>query len=116
MNYLLSQIPLGVMLKNENKNDEMVEILDALHKYVPSCTSQLHFEHPDTGADHSLDVEHFKHVLVGGDQLTIARVRSAQLIRANSNSSHSRLEGLVPSIQDWHAKLCFMQVYTTNIS
>ena len=29
------QVPLGVFLKNENKLDEMADILDDLHKYVP---------------------------------------------------------------------------------
>ena len=30
------QIPLGVILKNENKNDDMVEIMTEMHKYVPT--------------------------------------------------------------------------------
>ena len=29
------QIPLGIFLKNENKLDEMADIIDELHKYVP---------------------------------------------------------------------------------
>ena len=29
-------MPLGVILKNENKRDEMVDIMTHLHQYVPS--------------------------------------------------------------------------------
>ena len=31
----LVQVPLGVILKNENIREEMLEILTILHKYVP---------------------------------------------------------------------------------
>jgi len=30
------QVPLGLILKNENSRDEMLEILMTLHKYVPN--------------------------------------------------------------------------------
>lgn len=30
------QVPLGVILKNENVREEMLEILTTLHKYVPN--------------------------------------------------------------------------------
>lgn len=88
----------------------MVEILEELHKYVPSCTSKLHYTHPDSADREVVNVKQFNHVLVGGDQLTVARIRSAHAIRKNSNSTEHRLEGIVPFVQDWHAKLCFMQV------
>jgi len=35
--------PLGVILKNENKTDKMVDILDILHKYVPSERSTQNY-------------------------------------------------------------------------
>lgn len=31
----LVQVPLGVILKNENIREEMLDILEILHKYVP---------------------------------------------------------------------------------
>lgn len=92
----------------------MVDILETLHKYVPTTSSEVGFQHPDTGEESTLKVDHFKHLLVGGDQLTVARIRSAQLVRQNSNTSSDRLEGMVPFIQDWHAKLCFLQVNFTH--
>ena len=42
----------------------------------------------------------------GGDQLTAARVRSSQKVRCNSHRGCDRLEGLVPVVEDWHAKGC----------
>ena len=59
----------------------------------------------------TLQVDHFHGVLLGGDQLTCARIRSSQKIRENSpTGSAARLEGLIPVIEDWHAGVCFMQV------
>ena len=34
------QVPLGVLLLNKNKVDEMCKILDVLHKYVPTTTTE----------------------------------------------------------------------------
>lgn len=43
---LIIKIPLGVLLKNENKLDDMMDILDGLHKYVPSIRTIQQFEDP----------------------------------------------------------------------
>ena len=43
------------------------------------------------------------HVLLGGDQLTVAEMCGAQRIRRNSYSGRDRVEGLVPVAEDWHA-------------
>lgn len=50
----------------------------------------------------------------GGDQLTAARVRGSQRVRSNSQRGIHRLEGLVPVIEDWHAKGCLLSVSTCN--
>ena len=42
-------------------------------------------------------------VLLGGDQLTVKRARSAIAQRSNSEDARGRLEGLMPFAQDWHA-------------
>ena len=52
--------------------------------------------------------------LFGGDQLTVARGIGAQRIRANSEEGASRLEGLIPVVEDWHAKVCFLGVRDTH--
>ena len=65
-------------------------------------------------------------ILLGGDQLTVARIHGAQRIRANSESASGHLQGFVPVVEDWHAKQCLMGVsvnvrsvtdkYDTNFS
>lgn len=49
------------------------------------------------------------HVL-GGDQLTATRARGCQRIRSNSTRGKDRLEGLVPVVEDWHAKVSILGV------
>ena len=88
--------------------EDVVSILTDLHKYVPV----LREEHVITedGENFTLTADYFHYLLFGGDQLTCARIRSAQRIRENSSSGQGRLEGLLPCIEDWHAKVVFLQV------
>ncbi|KAL5510365.1 hypothetical protein EMCRGX_G005898 [Ephydatia muelleri] len=106
-------VPLGVLLKNENVLDDMVDILDALHKYVPKKTSIQSVDIcEESGATRTMDLQihHFHHILLGGDQLTVARVRGSQGIVSNSYNGSERIEGFIPVIEDWHTKMCYMQV------
>ena len=47
---------------------------------------------------------------VGGDQMTAARIRSSKRICCNSTRGVHRLEGFIPNIEDWHAKVCVLGV------
>lgn len=92
----------------------MVDILEELHKYVPTKQTTKEFDvvHSDEDVEHiSIEVDHFHHILLGGDQLTVARVRGAQRIRNNSESGTACLEGFIPVAEDWHTKLCYLKVY-----
>ena len=106
------QVPLGVILKNENVLNEMVQILDRLHNYVPMTQTEQEFDvvHDDDVEHLSITVDHFHHILLGGDQLTVARVRGCQRIRNNSESGRACLEGLLPVAEDWHSKMCYLKV------
>lgn len=42
--------------------------------------------------------------------MTAACARGSQQIRSNSTRGKERLEGLVPVVEDWHAKLCLLEV------
>ena len=42
------QVPLGVMLKNENKYEEMICVLQKLMQYVPSVTTVDGIVNPDS--------------------------------------------------------------------
>ena len=52
-------------------------------------------------------------VLLFGDQLTVERVHGAMSLR---RSHKNPLEGFVPAISDWHARVCLLEVcmYFTN--
>ena len=51
------QVPLGVLLLNENKIDEMCKILHELHRYVPSKNIHTDIALPDGG---TLDHDDYK--------------------------------------------------------
>lgn len=94
---IIMQVPLGVLL-NENKGDEMVEILSHLHQYVPSY-EYAKKAYPTTTGELQ---HHLMKILFGGDQLTVTQARRA---RVNSLSAVTRLEGIIPCAEDWHVKL-----------
>ena len=100
------QVPLGIILKSEISHADMIAILEDLHKYVPMVTSVTKTSVTVEGEveDCSITEDHFHRILLGGDQLTAARVRGAQRIRSNSERSLDRLEGFEPTSEDWHAK------------
>ena len=52
-------------------------------------------------------LHNFSYIPLGGDQLTIARIRGSQSILSNSDNGEERF---VPVIEDWHTKMCFMEV------
>ncbi len=89
-------------MKNENKLDEMVDILATLHKYVPLD------EIPSTTISH---IKLLHKLLLGGDLLTAVRVKGAQRIRQNSDHPVGRLQGFIPVAEDWHANVCLMEVH-----
>ena len=90
--------------------DEMVDILAYLHQYVPMKTSNQVISVPGTEESEVIESEDLHRLLIGGDQLTVERIKGAQSLRKNSTHAAGRLEGFVPVSEDWHAKVCFLQV------
>ena len=87
----------------------MCHIMDKLHNLVPGKTTQSNFILPD--GDNELFLgETFHQLLLGGDQLTAARCRGSAAARCDSDTKKSRLYGLVPVSEDWHAKFCLCKV------
>ena len=64
-------VPLGVILKNENKLEGMVSIIETLEEYVPNIQkSQTVPSHDDDSSQPDvIETDHFHHILFGGDQL-----------------------------------------------
>ena len=90
------QVPLGIVMKNENKTDEMVQILSQLHQYVPMKREKMAMHVPCTGDIEEVYSESLHHLLVSGDQLTAERVRGAQSLRRNSTTAAGCLNGFLP--------------------
>ena len=60
-------------MKNENKVDEMVDILSSLHQYIPTTFTD---DIPEVGTT-EMNVENMHKILLGGDQLTAERAASS---------------------------------------
>jgi hypothetical protein len=90
------QVPLGILPKNENKAKEMVDIVQHLHQYVPAVEYEEELMIPSCGESVMVARAKFSPVLLGGDQLTAARVRGAKKNKVSEDSPSDRMEGIVP--------------------
>ncbi len=107
----LLQIPLGVIPKNENEAEGMVDILEQMSEYVPDVQVQQGRGEADSdgqGQEGRGEVVPFP-VPLAGDMLTATRARTAREIRVTSCGKKA-LRGLIPFPADWHAKVNFMEV------
>ena len=57
----------------------------------------------------------FHEILLGGDQLTVARARGSITARQDHRTRRECLEGLFPVIEDWHAKQCLLKVFNGHV-
>ena len=96
-------------MKNENKSSDMIDILTHLHQYVPAVSSTYE-RLISTGVKVTTEKTAFHRILVGGDQLTAARAKSALKLKLNSQTPLKKLEGIVPVAEDWHTKVNFLKV------
>lgn len=102
-------------MKNNNHQDEMVDILTTLHQYVLLHEVQVTTSKSDAQVDGTATTELLHKVLFGGDLLTAIRAKRAQHIRQNSEHPVGRLEGFIPVAEDWHAKVVLMEVYHQSL-
>ncbi|XP_003729577.2 uncharacterized protein LOC586013 isoform X1 [Strongylocentrotus purpuratus] len=79
-------VPLGVLMKDDAKTYDMVDILQSYHGLVPYQDGE-----PVT-------------TVLYGDGLRCERARDALNSRRNATNSFDRLEGLHPSIQERHKR------------
>ena len=104
---------MGVITKCETKTDDMVDILTELQKYVPMKSTTTECTHPQSGDVIKYEEDVFHHILFGGDQLTVERIRTAQKARANSNREQDKLMGFIPVVEHWHAEVTLLTVSYT---
>lgn len=84
-------------------------ILEHLHQYVPTSEVEETIE-IEGQPERKVIIDHFHYLLFGGDLLTEMRAGTARNIRNNSERGRDRLEGLLPVIEDWHTKVCLLEV------
>lgn len=76
----------------------MIDILRFVHDYVPGNNEDPAESKPVK-------------VLSGGDYPTFERHKEAQSAMQDARTPSSRLEGLIPKIEDFHAQMKWMQVH-----
>ena len=97
------------MFQDENKLDEMSKIMEELHKYVPTSTSEGYLTLPNVSAVTYDDTSFFE-ILFGGDQLTIARAAGVQDLRKGYDTALECLKGVIPVVEDWHTRVILLEV------
>ena len=85
-------VVVDVLMKNEAKHSDMIDIMTAMHTYL--------------GQDYPSD----RRILSGGDQLTCERQIGAQRHTMNGNTPKERLGVLEPVTEDWHCLVCLLAV------
>ena len=93
------QINVGVLMKSEQYNEDMTDICEFIHKYVPGH---------DESDDWSKKPEKS---LSGGDYLTFERHKQAQSSKRNGRTPSKRLEGLIPKMEEFHNQAEVLKVY-----
>jgi L1 cell adhesion molecule like protein len=90
----------------------MIKTLEHIQRYAPSKEVERELTIPTHTGQETVKLKEKKYstTIVGGDQLTVSRIRGSQRVRGNSDTSEERLDGLLPVSEDWHAKMCFMEV------
>ena len=94
---------------SENKLDEMCCIMESLQRYVPQMKDTSSLPLPN-GETLTMDTTRFSPILFGGDQLTAARARGARNLRLNHDDPIDRFEGVIPVVEDWHARVHLLEV------
>lgn len=95
-------------MKNENNLADMCQILESFNQYVPTqvSTNRISVD----GKEHVVDNTKLTKILFFGDQLTAAWAHGAAILHEPQKQKLDRLEGFIPTIADWHARMCFLQV------
>ena len=88
----------------------MIYTIGKLHEYVPSKPVIESFSLFAGESDVEFDDKIFHQILLGGDQLTIARACGSIDALQDHITWRELLEGLLPVIEDWHAKQCLLKV------
>ncbi|XP_063435141.1 uncharacterized protein LOC134716217 [Mytilus trossulus] len=88
-----AQYPLGIYDCNENKTQEVIQLLKELSdKYVPLKDGKI-----------------VEPVFFGGDRLTDERIQGAQSAMGNADTAKEKLEGFISKTEDFHRLMNFLE-------
>ena len=110
MSIILLQVPLGIVLHNENKGEEMVKIVSHIQQYVPALNCNDVTYIPSLMRTVATPEVLFHKKLFGGDQLMAACVRGAQTAKSNGKTALNTLDGVIPVVEDWHTEVLLYEV------
>ena len=68
------------------------------------------------GSEIEIDNTQFHPILFGGDQLTVARIRGTKVLRDTHDTPSERFEGIVPVVEDWHARMALLKVSQGDVN
>ena len=96
-------------------SEDLIKALEHIQQYAASKEVEQELIVPSqTGLETLIKFVEKKYpaTLVSGDQLTVSRihVHGSQRVHANSDTSEQHLDGLLSVSNDWHSKMCFMEV------
>ena len=80
------QLPIGVLFKNENLTEDMIDILRHFQTYLPTLTIQ--------------GEKKFASQICTGDQLSVERAVNAIHSVSNGHTGEDRLEGFTKQLVD----------------
>ena len=101
-------MPLGVLLYNEKKWGKFLKNICLLYQQWKQC-NKLYYQ---MEVRLKLTIPSFTLFLFGGDQLTAARIRGTKILRDTQDKPTERFEGILPIVEDWHARMALLKVYT----
>lgn len=95
----------------------MIQILSHVHQYVPQVEYDVQQYVPELNESISVRRAKTHAILLGGDQLSVVRTRTALSVKRTADTPSRRLDGIIPTIEDWHTKLTLFEVryYFTDI-
>ncbi|XP_064386655.1 uncharacterized protein LOC135335133 [Halichondria panicea] len=103
--------PLGILPKDENKTEHMIDIMSDLQQYVPMVEMVKDFYIPTIARTVPVVTARAYLLQFAGDQKTAARARGAQKAKVNEVPPSGQLVGLVlPVATDWHTKMILLNV------
>lgn len=90
-------------------------IMSHLQEYVPVVSNSSTINDPISNEEMELFEDRFHYLLFGGDQLTVERATGSKNHNVNEWRGIDRLEGLIPVVEDWHAKVCLLKVNSMQL-